>query len=110
MQTPASVYEPSPREYPAKVPEPEYSDAMLVRSVKSPRSLPLEEAMMCSSVRCCGARGWACCRLTMRASRSILPHMPLARFDSRLLRVVTAAESCNRSQKHFIRRGHAPAG
>jgi len=35
MQTPASVYEPSPREYPARVPEPEYPDTMLVRSVKS---------------------------------------------------------------------------
>jgi transposase InsO family protein len=34
MQTPASVYEPSPREYPARVPEPEYPDTMLVRSVQ----------------------------------------------------------------------------
>jgi len=35
MQTPASVYEPSPRLYPAKVPEVEYPGAMLVRSVQS---------------------------------------------------------------------------
>jgi transposase InsO family protein len=35
MQTPASVYEPSPREYPAKVPEPEYPDTMLLRTIKS---------------------------------------------------------------------------
>ena len=34
MQTPASVYAPSPREYPARVPEPEYPDTMLVRSVQ----------------------------------------------------------------------------
>src|SRR6267378_1101660 len=33
MQTPAAVYEPSPRPYPARVPEPEYPSAMLVRSV-----------------------------------------------------------------------------
>jgi transposase InsO family protein len=35
MQTPASVYEPSPRDYPACVPEPEYPSTMLVRSVHS---------------------------------------------------------------------------
>jgi len=35
MQTPASVYEPSPREYPERLPEVEYPDAMLVRTVKS---------------------------------------------------------------------------
>src|SRR5882672_5969430 len=33
MQTPASVYEPSERAYPAHVPEPEYPSTMLVRSV-----------------------------------------------------------------------------
>jgi transposase InsO family protein len=35
MQTPASVYEPSPRPYPARVPEVEYPDTMRVRTVKS---------------------------------------------------------------------------
>ena len=35
MQTPASVYEASPREYPRQVPEPEYPDTMLVRPVHS---------------------------------------------------------------------------
>jgi hypothetical protein len=35
MQTPASVYEPSPRQYPARVSEPDYPDTMLVRTVKS---------------------------------------------------------------------------
>jgi len=35
MQTPASVYEPSVRAYPAQVAEPEYPDTMLVRTVKS---------------------------------------------------------------------------
>ena len=34
MQTPAAVYEPSPREFPARVPDPEYPETMLVRSVK----------------------------------------------------------------------------
>jgi len=35
MQTPASVYEPSPRPYPDKLPEVEYPDAMLVRTIRS---------------------------------------------------------------------------
>jgi putative transposase len=35
MQTPASVYEPSPRAYPARLLEVEYPDTMLVRRVKS---------------------------------------------------------------------------
>ncbi|HEV2700123.1 MAG TPA: IS481 family transposase [Steroidobacteraceae bacterium] len=35
MQTPASVYEPSPRPYPARIPEVEYPDTMEVRTVKS---------------------------------------------------------------------------
>lgn len=34
MQTPAAVYQPSPRSFPARVPDPEYSDDMLVRQVK----------------------------------------------------------------------------
>jgi len=35
MQTPASVYEPSPRAYPRQVPEIEYPDTMLVRTIQS---------------------------------------------------------------------------
>jgi transposase InsO family protein len=35
MQTPAAVYQPSPRTYPARIPEVEYPDSMLVRTVKS---------------------------------------------------------------------------
>jgi transposase InsO family protein len=35
MQTPASVYEPSPRTYPARIPEVEYPDTMEVRTVKT---------------------------------------------------------------------------
>jgi hypothetical protein len=35
MQTPASVYEPSPRPYPARLAEIEYPDMMEVRTVKS---------------------------------------------------------------------------
>src|SRR3990172_6052004 len=34
MRTPAAVYEPSVRQFPARLPEPEYSASMLVRSVR----------------------------------------------------------------------------
>ena len=34
MQTPAAVYQPSPRTFPARLPEPEYPSTMLVRSVR----------------------------------------------------------------------------
>jgi transposase InsO family protein len=35
MQTPGSVYQPSPRPYPERLPEVEYPDTMLVRAVKA---------------------------------------------------------------------------
>jgi transposase InsO family protein len=35
MQTPAAVYQPSPRPYPARLPEVEYPDTMEVRTIKS---------------------------------------------------------------------------
>jgi len=34
MRTPASVYQPSPRPFPARLPEPQYPESMLVRSVR----------------------------------------------------------------------------
>jgi hypothetical protein len=34
MQTPAAIYQLSPRTFPARLPEPEYSSSMLVRSVR----------------------------------------------------------------------------
>jgi hypothetical protein len=34
METPAAIYHPSPRIFPARLPEPEYPASMLVRSVR----------------------------------------------------------------------------
>jgi len=34
MQTPAAVYQPSARKFPSRVPEPEYPQSMVVRSVR----------------------------------------------------------------------------
>jgi len=108
MQTPASVYEPSPREYPAKVPEPEYSDAMLVRSVKSHGHFRWKKHDVFLS-EVLWARGWACCRLTMRASRSILP---TCRWRASTAGCC-ALYRCRKLQpvaKTLHPRGHAPAG
>jgi putative transposase len=34
MRTPAAVYKPSARAFPARLPEPDYPDSMLIRSVR----------------------------------------------------------------------------
>src|SRR4029077_19411924 len=36
MQTPAAIYQPSARAFPARLPEPDYPKGMLVRSVRPP--------------------------------------------------------------------------
>ena len=87
MQTPASVYEPSPREYPAKVPEPEYSDAMLVRSVKSHGHFRWKKHDVFLSEVLWGERV-GLLPVDDESFTIYFAHMPLARFDSRLLRVV----------------------
>ena len=51
METPASVYQPSPRPYPAGEPEPEYPDYHAGANGEKPRPFPLEEA------RCLSHRG-----------------------------------------------------
>jgi len=86
MQTPASVYEPSPREYPAKVPEPEYSDAMLVRSVKSHGHFRWKKHDVFLSEVLWGERV-GLLPVDDESFTIYFAHMPLARFDSRLLRV-----------------------
>jgi len=103
----ASVYEPSPREYPAKVPEPEYSDAMLVRSVKS-TVISAGRSMMCSSVRCCGREG-GLLPVDDESFTIYFAHMPLARFDSRLLRVVPLPKAAT-GRKNTSSAGACPAG
>ena len=87
MQTPASVYESSPREYPAKVPEPEYSDAMLVRSVKSHGHFRWKKHDVFLSEVLWGERV-GLLPVDDESFTIYFAHMPLARFDSRLLRVV----------------------
>jgi hypothetical protein len=71
MQTPASVYEPSPRAYPTRLPEVEYPSTMLVRTVKTHGCFRWKQTDISLSEVLLGSR-WACCRLSVDAIRSIL--------------------------------------
>ena len=75
MQTPASVYEPSPRPYPARVPEVEYPDSMEVRTIKSHGHFRWKKQDS-SSPKCCGASPSACCRSATACSTSTSPICP----------------------------------
>jgi transposase InsO family protein len=82
MQTPASVYEASPRPYPARVPEVEYPDTMRVRSVKShghfrwnKHDVFLSEVLWGEPV--------GLLEVDDGAYTVYFAHLPLARFDAR---------------------------
>jgi transposase InsO family protein len=88
MRTPASVYQPSARSFPARVPEPDYPDTMLVRSVrphghfrwKNRHDVHLSEVLWGERVG-----------LLPEGDRWFtiyFAQLPIARFDSRMLRVV----------------------
>jgi len=86
MRTPASVYQPSARTFPARVPEPEYPESMLVRSVRpkghfrwKKHDVFLSEVLWGESVGL-----WA---EDDRWFTIYFAQRPLARFDSRKLQV-----------------------
>jgi len=87
MQTPASVYEPSPQAYPAQVPEPEYPSTMLVRSVKQQGVFRWKKHDVFLSEVLWGE----CIGLLPRDERWFtiyFAQLPLAEFDSAQLRIV----------------------
>ncbi len=82
MQTPASVYQSSPRPYPARLPEVEYPDNMLVRTVKSHghfrwkmHDVFLSEVLWGEPV--------GLLPVDDRTFTIYFAHLPLARFDSK---------------------------
>lgn len=83
MQTPASIYVPSPREYPAQVPEPEYPDAMQVLTVKSHGHFRWKQRDVFLSEVLWGER-IGLLPVDDRWFTIYFAHVPLARFDSRL--------------------------
>jgi len=87
MRTPASVYTPSPRAFPERVPEPEYPDSMLVRSVRQHGDIRWKDQPVFLTEVLWGER----VGLLPEDDRWFtiyFAHLPIARFDSRALRVV----------------------
>jgi len=89
MRTPASVYQPSARAFPARLPEPEYPETMLVRSVrqhgnfrwgKDKHDVFLSEVLWSERVGLLPEDD--------RWFTIYFAQVPIARFDSRMLRVV----------------------
>jgi len=86
MQTPAAVYQPSARTFPARVPEPEYPETMLVRSVRPHGHFRWKKYDVFLSEVLWGER----VGLLPEDDRWFtiyFAQLPLARFDSRKLQV-----------------------
>ena len=86
MQTPAAVYVPSPRAYPARVPEPEYPTTMLVRSVHHQGQIRWKKHDVVVSQVLWGEQV-GLLPLDERWFTIYFAQFPIARFDSRKLRV-----------------------
>ncbi len=86
MQTPAAVYETSPRRFPACVPEPEYPETMLVRGVKHQGQFRWKKHDVFLSEVLWGERV-GLLPVDDRWFTVYFAHLPLGRFDSRQLRM-----------------------
>ena len=87
MQTPAAVYTPSAREFPARVPEPEYPDTMLVRSVRHQGHMRWKKHDVFLSKVLWGERV-GLLPVDERWFTVYFMQLPIARFDSQTLRVL----------------------
>ena len=104
MQTPASVYRPSEREYPARVPEPEYPSTMLVCSVhshghfrwKKRHDVFLSEVLWGERV--------GLLPIDERWYTVYFAELPLARFDSWQRRVLPLPSAKNPKQAKLVER------
>ena len=99
MRTPGSVYEPSARTFPARVPEPEYPETMVVRSVrphghfrwKSKHDVHLSEVLWGERVGLLPEDD--------RWFTIYFAQVPIARFDSRMLRVTPLPKATEGSEQ-----------
>ena len=87
MQTPAAIYAPSPRSYPARVPEPEYPTTMLVRSVHHQGQIRWKKNEVFLSEVLWGER-IGLLPVNERWFTIYFAEFPIARFDARKLRVL----------------------
>ena len=85
METPAAVYEGSARRFPARVPEPEYPETMLVRSVKHQGQFRWKKQDVFLSEVLWGERV-GLLPVDDRWYTVYFSHIPIARFDSQQLR------------------------
>ncbi len=99
MQTPASVYQPSPRPYPARLPEVQYPDTMLVRTVKSHghfrwkmHDVFLSEVLWGEPV--------GLLPVDDRTFTVYFAHMPLARFDCKTCKLSRLPEGRRDTNKN----------
>src|SRR5229473_788653 len=86
MQTPAAIYQPSARTFPERVPEPQYPETMLVRSVRPQGNFRWKKHDVFLSEVLWGER----IGLLPEDDRWFtiyFAHLPLARFDSQKLQV-----------------------
>jgi transposase InsO family protein len=86
MRTPAAVYQPSARKFPARVPEPDYPQTMLVRSVRPHGHFRWKKYDVFLSAVLWGERVGLLAE-DDRWFTIYFAQLPLARFDSRKLRV-----------------------
>jgi transposase InsO family protein len=109
MRTPASVYEPSARTFPAQVPEPEYPDTMVVRSVrqhghfrwgKDKHDVFLSEVLWGERVGLLAEDD--------RWFTIYFAKIPIARFDSRMLRVAPLPKTGEGFSKMAAGEGKVP--
>ena len=92
MQTPAAVYTPSARRYPARLPEPEYPDTMLVRSVRHQGQIRWKKQDVFLSEVFWGERVGLLPE-NERWFTIYFAQFPMARFDSQTLRVLPLPQS-----------------
>lgn len=95
MRTPAAVYQPSWREFPARLPEPEYPDTMLVRSVRHQGQIRWKKQEVFLSEVLWGERV-GLLPMDDRWFKVYFAQVPLALFDSRQLRVLPL----NKAKEH----------
>jgi len=87
MQTPAEIYRPSPRSFPARVPQAEYPDTMLVRSVQQKGHFHWKKHEVFVSEVLWGERV-GLLPVDERWFTVYFTQFPIARFDSHQLRIL----------------------
>src|SRR3981081_384712 len=92
MQTPAAIYQPSARKFPSRVPQPEYPESMLLRSVRPHGHFRWKKHDVFLSEVLWGENGGR-----LPAADRWFPiyfaQLPLARFDSQKLQVTPLPET-----------------